>query len=745
MVAVALGVPFLLLVPWLDGDVVPLPLGSVQSMVPGGEQVAPVPHDLLNDTVLQLLPWEQEVRRAYQEGRLPLWSERLEGGSSPWVNPQAVVLAPLSSAARLLPIERSPLALLLLKLMVAIEGAWILGRTVGAGRSAALLAGLGFGLGGGMVGWALYPLAEVTAWLPWLVAGAIVVGRRPTPRAIVAVGVITATVLLSGHPETAFAGCLLAALAGLTLRRVRRGWRRTLLPLGLAACLGAGLAAVQWLPFITYVPRTFKADFVENSHAEPRPAGPTRGLTYPGASWALVAPLHPSTFGRPYVDEHLGPGNWAATAPLYGGLVALAGLLGALARPSRRVVPFLATVLVCLLLAIGFAPLLSLHGVVPLLAASNANRYLMAGSVAVAAVSALGLDRLLRGPSAEGWWRRLGLGLTGCLLVSLVLPWLRAVPWSPRIALCWLLLLMAATARRFTKAQRLVALLLVVGLDLGPWARAHIPRSPASHWPRTTELVDQIRHRADPGSWRVVGQGRAAYPGVLPWLGLAELRPHNSIADARQVRGLMAVLGFDPGQEYFARSRARDHPFLDFLNVRVVVQKTQQSGAWGMELRDRALPRVFLAQRSRWIEEEQIEGALESLSDARVVLHPAGAQGVTAGTERQWAEGTVRFVERWDGHAVVATSSPGPSLLATSWPQPEGWTARVDGGELQSAQRINGAYAAFDLPPGDHRVELRFVPPGFVPGAVLSLLSTVLAAVGLTVARWKERLRLRLD
>ena len=53
-------------------------------------------HQLLNDTLYQLLPWELEVRHALAGRRLPFWSDTLEGGSSPWANPQAGVLSPLA-------------------------------------------------------------------------------------------------------------------------------------------------------------------------------------------------------------------------------------------------------------------------------------------------------------------------------------------------------------------------------------------------------------------------------------------------------------------------------------------------------------------------------------------------------------------------------------------------------------------------------------------------------------------------
>jgi uncharacterized membrane protein YfhO len=41
---------------------------------------------------------------------------------------------------------------------------------------------------------------------------------------------------------------------------------------------------------------------------------------------------------------------------------------------------------------------------------------------------------------------------------------------------------------------------------------------------------------------------------------------------------------------------------------------------------------------------------------------------------------------------------------------------------------VNGTFLGLRLSPGEHRVELRFVPPGFYAGAALGGLSALAAA-----------------
>ena len=156
-----------LLFPWIDRTRLLVPADILQRAIPAPAQVRDDHrHDLQNDTVYQFIPWELEVRHALSDLRLPLWSDDLEGGSSPWVNPQASPISPIAMPARALPIQHFLLVTLALKILVAFQGTWVLARTVGVSRLSSLLAGAGFALGGGMMAWALFPHTATLAWAP---------------------------------------------------------------------------------------------------------------------------------------------------------------------------------------------------------------------------------------------------------------------------------------------------------------------------------------------------------------------------------------------------------------------------------------------------------------------------------------------------------------------------------------------------------------------------------------------------
>ncbi|HEX2465631.1 MAG TPA: hypothetical protein VHR17_13495, partial [Thermoanaerobaculia bacterium] len=140
---VGIGFPLLFLAPWLLTSRLLVPSNDLAKAIPGATPMAvPDPHSLLNDVVYQLVPWELEVRHALAAGRLPLWSDSLEGGSSPWVNPQSGVLSPIAFLARPLPIQHHSTASHAIKMTIALEGTWLLASALGAGPLAAAIGGL---------------------------------------------------------------------------------------------------------------------------------------------------------------------------------------------------------------------------------------------------------------------------------------------------------------------------------------------------------------------------------------------------------------------------------------------------------------------------------------------------------------------------------------------------------------------------------------------------------------------------
>ncbi|MEM7048292.1 MAG: hypothetical protein AAF604_01475 [Acidobacteriota bacterium] len=741
--------PWLLLAPWLVGDHLLAPT-DVLRWLPDAPRVEASPrHDLLNDAVYQFLPWELEVRHALAERRLPLWSDLLDGGSSPWANPQAGVFSPIHNLARAVPIQHFLLVMLGLKVLIAALGTWVLARLVGVRSPAALIAATGFALSGGLMAWSLFPHTATVAWVPWLAAATLRLVRRPVRRNLVVAALVAAVTLLSGHPETAFAGAGLAAVVGLALApadRLRR--RRGLIAVGLACGLGLALAAVHLVPFAEVLSHSQRADETLARRLPTSALGAslkTAGFV-PEAVSFLRAPSHPRAFGWPYAEPFRGPINWVDACSGYAGLVAWAGAwLALFVGPRRRLVPWLGFVGLAYLLTARFVPLALLLELVPALRSPAWSRFLLVACLALNVAAALGIDSLARRTqsrwrqSRRHWsrrpWPRPALAFGLAAAVSLLL---QPDGWG---LLLWLSLAAAGALLLVQPRLAAWALAAVVLLDLVPWARSHLPRGQSALFYPRTGLVETLADAT--GEGRVVGGDRLAYPALLSVYDLGDVRSHNPLADVRQLAVLEAAFGFSPStEEYFAPFSNLDHPLLDFLGVRGALLSLGVPRPDGLRQFDdgrfypffvfsnpEALPEAFFPAAVEVLPRQDLPAWVRDLERAdRVALlqREAGGWQPTPGPRP-----VVEVVEERRGYRRLQWS-PGAEdrLLATSLRGPDGWRARTSEGRLLDTLTVNGAFLGLRIPPGVGAVELHYRPSGIgVGGAFTGLAALLLGAL----------------
>jgi hypothetical protein len=104
------------------------------------------------------------------------------------------------------------------------------------------------------------------------------------------------------------------------------------------------------------------------------------------------------------------------------------------------------------------------------------------------------------------------------------------------VVLLWALIAAGAFAALsgLASRRRLAAALLGIALllDLVPWGRSLLPAGHAAlFYPRTPFLADLTREVSVPGGpYRAVGAEYLVYPSLLPFYGIAEVRPHNPLA-----------------------------------------------------------------------------------------------------------------------------------------------------------------------------------------------------------------------
>jgi hypothetical protein len=568
------------------------------------------------------------------------------------------------------------------------------------------------------------------AWVPWLAAAVIRLFRGGGPRTIATAALLTAALLLSGHPETAAVGGLFAGVCGLSLAR-RRSFGLGLGKAVVSAVLGFCLAAPHLLPFALHLPHSQRAQEMTDRKMPPYSVGLTPITWFlPGYGRFMMAPVSPRAYGIPFEDEFNGPINWVDSESGYAGLVAFAGsMVALLAFRRRRAWPFLGFGLASLLLAAQWIPFAHLIYAVSALRAIALSRFLLVGCLALAIAGGMGIDALRR--------RRASALIALAVAAALSLA---AHADGFTIAL-WVLMALSLLAAWKRPAWGAAGFAVILLIDLVPWARGFLPSTdPALFYPRTDYMaLIQSEAASEGGPWRAVGEGQNLFPSLLSVYGVDELRPHNPLVPMPYLRTLEAAFGFAPTTlNYFPSFGGIDHPFLEFLNVRVVASSIGSPPARTLERIDGdrfgpfrvyrnpdALPRWFLPSGAEAIGEKDLARWIVALKDPRrvAVFDPRAAAWVGE-------TGMVNASFLSPGRVVLEVPGSGDRLVATSLPQPEGWTA--DGMETLV---VNGAFLGVHVPAGASRVELRFRPPGFLPGVLLGFLALAVTAALLWTGR----------
>ncbi len=88
------------------------------------------------------------------------------------------------------------------------------------------------------------------------------------------------------------------------------------------------------------------------------------------------------------------------------------------------------------------------------------------------------------------------------------------------------------------------------------------------------------------------------------------------------------------------------------------------------------------------------------------------------------------IVDEWSERSIKGRvdASEVNSVLVTSIPYEKGWSLKVDGRSKHIDQLAGEVFIAIDLASGEHEIELSFMPPGFIPGLLLTILSILLLA-----------------
>jgi hypothetical protein len=711
--AVALGV---LLGPALFGGGLLLPFDGLRGAVPF-QRLPPTdpPANLLQGDLLQLVtPSLGAVRTAWADGRWPLWNRRAGAGMPLLADPQAQALQPLVILAYPLPLFRAAGVTAALRVLVALVFGFLWMRRQGLGEAPALAGALAFGLGGFLLLWLGWPLANSAALLPLLFYAAARCDEVGERRDFLLLALALCALLLGGHPETiayALATALVFLLDRLRRRRTRRG-RFVLARRAAAAMAVAALAAAPvLLPAAEYLPKTLRAARMRQPVAAP----PVQAA----AAKSYLPFVTPNAFGNSRFGEAWGlentneeAGGFVGTAMLLAALVALLGLAGRTRFPQER-----------LALAIVIAGLLLIAPVLPGGHALASRRLLLPLALALAYLGACTLERFARGEVRR--WILLAVAVALGLLVAwgylahpdlarpehlavFRLGWLR---WQLRfLGLASVLLVGAASWPRSAEGSRRSRSFAVAGvaaLIAAELLLLHRPANPAM--PRGVTLPENgplafIRKQIGkspprgPG-FRIAALGADLPPNLASLYGLTDARIYNPMAPRAYVERIAPILAGWRGES--PELGAPDHPLYARLGVRYLV------AAPNAELPP-PFARVFF----------DLEGSVWEQPGARPRLFLEGNRNPqTSGRV------IIRRFEDARIHAEVHVRRP--QWLASILYQDGGWRVLRNGFPWPS-EVDQGVFLGVPLLPGDARLDVLYRPAAFLWGCALAALGLAL-------------------
>jgi hypothetical protein len=247
------------------------------------------------------------------------------------------------------------------------------------------------------------------------------------------------------------------------------------------------------------------------------------------------------------------------------------------------------------------------------------------------------------------------------------------------------------------------------------------------------------------------------YPSTHVFAGLEDVRVHDPVERREYVEFLDAACGYDPAA-YFKHVANVDCSALDFLNVKFLVAgpgrgepgrrwRRVYAGEDGTVFENAdVLPRVFAPERLRALPPgarlSDVVGSLSWRTEA-VLLEDPRRQPALPQTN-----GPVSITDYREStnSAVFRAGAPGGgAVVVASLVQDGGWTARDETGSALPTGRANGPFLAVAVPGGQHRIRLRYAPPGSRAGTAVTFGTgaVLLAAAATLRARRAARSRSR--
>ena len=723
------------------------------SQEPGAHAPANI---IVNDPILQMLPWQQLVAREIASGELPLWNPSAQSGVPLLANDAAAVFSPFTWFALLFPPAVGLSLAMLLKLVAAALGMALYLRTLKAGGLASALAGVAYAASSFIVVWLAWPQSGVAALMPWAFAFAEMFLRSGRPWSLSLLGVVVGLQFLAGNAETSLhLGFALGLYVAVRWAMTSHEWR-LLAGFALAAALGTLLAGIQLVPFVDLL-----------RHAALLSARSTSGIGFAhlGLS-AFTTWVFPNAVGNPGIDDHLGRfPNYNESTGFAGVAVLVLSPLGAWWAWSReRSVAIALAGIGLISVGIVYGPLTPLTGRLPGLGNSNNERLLLVICFSVAALGGLGLDALLqtprrlpfRAPRAALWIGGAGLVVMAAAGLALVLRGQAVDGWLPAyhsyigfwiaVGLASLVTALTFVVGGLSGGDRRVAaggLCALALIEAAIFAGPFNPREPLDTVPPRSPSLSWLQAHAAGRS--VAALGTALIPETAALYGLSDARGYEILTDPREQLFWSRA---DPGYSDVSLIMTFVRPGAEWLAAAGVAYVMMPSNGslpgtttvyneGGVAIAEVPGPRSFAYAAASVARANGPDEAAAMLAQAP--LGPVVIEGCCP----VGGSADVNVTSRAPSRVDLTVSAPSKVTVVVQQSFAPGWEATIDG-RAATIMPANLLFQAVTVPAGRHLLALRYRPPSVTLGEITSALAALaLLLVAVAPRLWRRRIRAR--
>ena len=632
--------------------------------------------------------------------RLPLWRSDILGGAPALTNPQSLFTHPLHLPFLFDRPERVAGLVIWLQMVLGALGACYAAAVLRVSVPARILVAVATLFSfktilAAYAGW-LPQLAGIAA-MPWLFGAAANALIRPSARSTLGLGAAGTLSLHTGHPQIIYYTVVFIALWSLSRigREVVKGDRQLAAgaagSLALGAAIAVGLSAYLVVPILREATLVTRNDATYEFFLGNRPLFPAGLLTI----------FKPELFGTPLDNSFVEGWEHIVYFGAATSLLALAGAVRGLRHPFTRVL--LIGLALSLALAV-FAPLVRFA----YLAVPGYHlfrlpaRMLFLSAFFAFCLAGIGLDEIMQAARTAR-----SRQVLATVLIAFVAA--EGTFWARRY-------LRAVDPIPFAPAGEYVLAMA----DAGDQARiAPLARSTPSYG-AAASLHLQLVTGYDPFNLRHyqryidLAQGdRTPLTGAVVWTDLNHVARFDMLA-ALNVHYLVSPKPIDvPQSEYALVGSFTNQPQFRFYEglvyAPVYVYRNQ-----------RPLGRAFFATDvvSAPDESAAIDEVLRADLRETAVLSSGSGHGtsVSSPTDR------VDVLSAEAGRLDLAVRNAEPRFLVLSEVWHPGWRARVDG-RPATPVRADIALQGLWLDPGEHRIELRYWPPGLTTGLSVTGLS----------------------